>query len=396
MAESIVEPQQEYAWHYAGLVPTAEAEALFDDPYGKEGFKELSQGHEEVSAGDWLVSSRFAQCSARILINQIDGSVLMKHVGPKSHEAVFGGDSGLTPQDEYVDFFEHARQTGATILACNVAGGRSSHKLTEDHGSRFEDIAVVELPEIRVESGREHTWSIAFNPTSSEAIVKLRDQQGEVQYEKYQLPKAGSEENADSRERLVQRVERRRVLNRCLEHLGSIPLSSMDFQNIDETREGIMASGDMLLELEDVQLRRVEYKWTRSFVKRAEIAKDVEQLAPAMQALEIFMDASQAARKEGLSRYHRVHQLSHLVLAAVTQLETVGPRATAMGKPVLLNYLDSEIKSLPRRLKDADAQQLITSIKQLRSMCDTVTGSPDVAQKRSKLPAMLGRIKRSR
>jgi hypothetical protein len=357
-------------WHGLGTLPESEAAHLFVGPWGKEGFKEVMQGGEEVAAGGWLVSSGFLKCSARILINSVDGSSLMKHIGPDSTEIVFGGVSGLSPQEAYGDFIDHARQAGAQVWAVSFLGDLSTHRIVYPSSRKDYASETMELPDIKLPSGLTYGWAVAFNSYTSEAIARVRDESGAFTYLKFQLPRSQNTDR-ESASSLVRKVDRRRLLTKSLRHLGMLPLSSPEFHKIDETREGIFGSGTLLTEVDKEELHTIERTWIASFTTKAEFAEDQSELLPAMQALEMLMEVYEAVDTTEHPGAQRALRMANLVFTVMMDLRGKSPAVLSLGGQLLLEQLDSLLNAtLPGLSNELD--KLSDHVKSLRLTCASI------------------------
>lgn len=354
-------------WQYAGRVEGPEIQELFDDPYDKEDFIEVRQGHEEVSAGDWLVSSKFAECSAQILINQVDGSTLFKHVGPTHLDVFNGSDTGLYSGVVYQDFLDNAAQTNATVLAVNIRGSLGKHTLAKSQA--HPDVRITQLPEITLDTGDQHTWSVALNPTTSELFIKRRDGDQQV-YDKFQLPSVYPEDQAPSREALVARIERRRLMQRSLDHLGRVALSSPEYRRLDETHTNIFDSG-LLHEITESRVSRLGMEWTDSFSKKAHYAETPDDFHPGLRALDMLVDLTALVRDNGHPEFTRVHAMSYRILDVMLELDgNEDAPARARAKDALLSHLDAHIAALPPTAPGSTEELIVEGTRQIRDMID--------------------------
>lgn len=151
-------------------------QAAFRDASQEGDFQHVGQGYEEISTGRLLASHGFAQCHGLLLINARDGVTLLKHVGPRPIEVVFGGmGQGKSFQRQYGLFMAHAARHGRKIVVSQTFGDKSypDSELVDElkkHAAK-NNITVDVVPSTKVPSG-QWKWAMVYDPQKGHAITR--------------------------------------------------------------------------------------------------------------------------------------------------------------------------------------------------------------------------------
>lgn len=341
------DPSNHTSWEYIGEVP--DRAHLFEDPYGKQGFTYVHQGQEEISAGNFLHSSGFQQCSARVLLNMTDSSVLLKHVGPKNF---MEEGEGMLPQDPYRYFLENAARDEARVLSLDVFGTLSRHRVRQPSELTIAEPKIITLPEIHVDTGTDYNWSLIISPKDSTVIIGIFDKDLGHRYLEYRLPYSYDIAQSDLREAIVLKVDKKRKLDRAVAHLGRIPLSSPEFIRLEETISDIDNGDDLIGELREWQLSQAGSEWSRTFARHIEIveadptqAEDLSQEA-TITALDVLLDLKVRHIASDDKKTRKALIFHSLLFDTVERFRGMKPAIMLKGGRILLEYYDSLVGAL--------------------------------------------------
>lgn len=339
-------------------LPPEQIALLFENT-PQEGVMCVAQGYEAISAGDWLVTARLRECTTKILVNQLDGSTLMKRIGPRSTGALAGDGKGKQPQEEYADFFDHARQLGASVWEVDISGEDSTHRINPDKATVVHaGVEIIQLPEITAAPSSSYTWDIAYDPKTSTGFIRTFDPNSEPQYQVIRLPRTNLGFDATSAESLAQKGTQRKLFGEALEALSY----ASNPESIERAR-AIVLGTETPSNLTTLDLHGLAIAWRSNFVGSVENA-DPEEIHARVRALKVLMDVDARLESEA-AQLDLVIKRASLISGTVDDLLATRGLA-ARGGRALLEYLDSEINSLPGHPDDAIGHELIY-LKELRS-----------------------------
>ncbi len=227
----------DFSWTDLGT--SKEISQLSEYPQVNETFIVVDQGGEGVSTSNFLFSSGFEDCSAQVVINVNDGSMLLKHIGPKSGSPE--SSEGFVPQSLYKYFLNHAAASNATVLSLTIKGSRSNHTLykyrprfvREEIPSEEVKTKITELEEIRVDTGEDRRWAIAVDPQKSIAIVISEDRFDNKSFHRFQLPQYHIGDNLAAK-MLEEKSANKKTLDKAVLDLARIPSNPTDPETIED------------------------------------------------------------------------------------------------------------------------------------------------------------------